>query len=129
MSAGEEDLSALLRGLAPVLDPLDYVFITGTADQEAHYTEPFAVVREREGLTYIVAADTKADVPRMRRIELTVHSSLAAVGLTAAVATALTAHNISANVVAAFYHDHIFVAAADAERALKVLQDLSAEAR
>ena len=51
-----------------------------------------------------------------------VHSSLAAVGLTAAVAAALADHGISANVVAAFYHDHIFVPAERAEEALAALR-------
>jgi len=38
------------------------------------------------------------------------------------VAGKLAAHNISANVMAAYFHDHIFVAAADADRALALLQ-------
>ncbi|MEO9662897.1 MAG: ACT domain-containing protein, partial [Maribacter dokdonensis] len=58
-------------------------------------------------------------------ITLTVHSALDAVGLTAAVANALTKHNISCNVVAAFYHDHIFVSTKDATKAMSVLQEFS----
>jgi hypothetical protein len=50
------------------------------------------------------------------------------VGLTAAVATALARENISCNVVAAYHHDHLFVAQTDAERALGALLALSAEA-
>ena len=42
-------------------------------------------------------------------ITLTVHSSLKSVGLTAAVTSKLAEYEISANVVAAYYHDHIFV--------------------
>jgi len=61
---------------------------------------------------------------RFRQITLTVHSSLAAVGLTAAVATKLASHDISANVVAAYYHDHIFVPAEKAESALLALKEL-----
>lgn len=61
----------------------------------------------------------------MRQITLTVHSSLDAVGLTAAFATELTRHGISANVVAGYYHDHIFVAEKDAERAVAALEALS----
>ncbi len=66
-------------------------------------------------------ANDLAQGPVMRGITLTVHSSLEAVGLTAAVATALTEAGISANVVAAFFHDHIFVPAADADQAVAVL--------
>lgn len=60
-----------------------------------------------------------------RQITLTVHSSLEAVGLTAAVSTKLAAKGISANVIAAYYHDHIFVQTAKAELALSVLQEFS----
>jgi hypothetical protein len=57
-------------------------------------------------------------------ITLSVHSSLDAVGLTAAVSTKLTQVNISANVIAAYYHDHVFVASKDAQRALSALNEL-----
>jgi hypothetical protein len=63
----------------------------------------------------------------MRMITLTVHSSLAAVGLTAAFSARLAREGIGANVVAAFHHDHIFVPAADAERALAALKALHRE--
>ncbi len=59
-----------------------------------------------------------------RRITLQVYSSLQAVGLTAAVASALSAHNISVNVVAACHHDHLFVPSRDAESALACLKRL-----
>ena len=50
-----------------------------------------------------------------RWITLQVHSSLNAVGLTATFAKALMDENISCNVVAAFYHDHIFIDCKDSE--------------
>jgi hypothetical protein len=56
------------------------------------------------------------------------HSSLEAVGLTAAVATALAARGIAANVIAGARHDHVFVPAARADDALAALRDLAAGA-
>ena len=64
----------------------------------------------------------------MARITLNIHSSLEAVGLTAAVSQALASEAISANVVAGFYHDHIFVPRATGERAVACLTLLSATA-
>jgi hypothetical protein len=51
-----------------------------------------------------------------------VHSALDGTGLTAAVSAALAAAGIPCNMVAAFHHDHVFVPAAMAARALAVLQ-------
>jgi hypothetical protein len=65
--------------------------------------DAFALIRESEGVTIIRPGTGWA------RITLGVHSSLAAVGLTARVADALAAQRISANMVAAFHHDHVFV--------------------
>ena len=56
-------------------------------------------------------------------ISLNVHSSLDAVGLTAAFSTKLAEKNISANVVAAYYHDHIFVPEEKAEQALAAISE------
>ena len=56
-----------------------------------------------------------------RCITLGVHSSLEAVGLTAAVAGKLAAHGIAANVIAAYFHDHVFVQANLADRAIGLL--------
>jgi uncharacterized protein len=58
-------------------------------------------------------------------ITLTVHSALEAVGLTAAFSKALADVNISCNVVAGYYHDHIFVPQQDAEKAMAVLESLA----
>ena len=61
----------------------------------------------------------------MRRITLRVHSALDGIGLTAAVSAALTEAGIACNVVAALHHDHVFVPAPDAARALSALEALS----
>ncbi|WP_312363008.1 ACT domain-containing protein [Ensifer sp.] len=130
--AGETDLAKLLATMAPVLFPQTYVYCTVPHDEAQRYMSlaPLATYREDEGVTLILerhAADA-ADLtygPVLARITLNVHSALEAVGLTAAVATALTREGISANVVAAYYHDHIFLPKADAERALAALRALS----
>jgi len=86
--------------------------------------------REEEGLTLILDKMT-ADKLNLAYsyiaawITLTVNSSLEAVGLTAAFASALGQHGISCNVIAAYYHDHIFVAKKDAEKAMQVLRELA----
>lgn len=54
-----------------------------------------------------------------------VHSSLAAVGLTAAVSGALAARSIACNVLAGYYHDHLFVGYGDRAAALRALKALA----
>jgi hypothetical protein len=58
-----------------------------------------------------------------------VHSSLNAVGLTAALSRRLAESGISANIIAALRHDHIFVPWDLREEALELLTGLSAAAR
>jgi hypothetical protein len=131
---GEDDLGKLLAGMRPVLQPGAFVFATLDGHSIPSGLNPIGTFRETEGLTLIlptqdaIRLDIKASSP-MRQITLMVHSSLEAVGLTAAFTSELTAHGISANVVAGYYHDHIFVAADDAERAVEVLEALSARHR
>jgi len=47
------------------------------------------------------------------------------VGMTAAISDRLTKDNISANIIAAFNHDHVFVNVKDADRALHLLKQFS----
>ncbi len=92
--------------MEPVLAAEPY----GISVQPAPVAGAFATVAEAEGLTVIALQSVlAAGVPAWARISLTLHSDLAAVGLTAAFAAALAARGISANVVAGVFHDHIFV--------------------
>jgi hypothetical protein len=133
---GETDLAALLAGLDPVLHDDVLVWCTIQHDDPSAAGVPddvpvFARIEEDEGVTLIVTAEIAerlgraAEMPS-RRIEMRVHSALEAVGMTAAMSTALAAAGISANVVAAFHHDHVLVPVADADRALAVLRALAA---
>jgi len=129
--AGETALSVLLRSLEPRLDDGDYVFCTLASDAPTGCT-PVASIREAEGLSLILPREQAdaLDLPYdyvAAWITLEVHSALAAVGLTAAFATALGRANISCNVIAGYHHDHLFVAHADADKALAVLRRLAVE--
>ena len=101
--AGERDLSRLLATLDPQLHPERYSF---AATEKVSLSEAdFAIVREAEGMTLIRPEPSG----KWARISLGVHSSLEAVGLTAALSSRLAEAGISANIVAAQHHDHIFV--------------------
>ena len=129
MPVGETDIDKLIAGMEPVLDPPAYVFTAVPAGQPVPVT-PLMRFSEAEGDTLIL---TEGDADRLglvhggafRRISLTVHSSLEAVGLTAAFAGCLAQAGISANVVAGYYHDHIFVPADQADAAMVALTALS----
>ncbi|KKD61584.1 transporter [Grimontia sp. AD028] len=129
--AGTVDLNALLDSMKPELMQDEFVFCT-VSGELADFVElaPLATFQETEGLTLLLEKSV-ADSANMvfegvyRQITLTVHSSLDAVGLTAAVSTKLAEKGISANVLAAYYHDHIFVQAEKAEAALAALLEFS----
>jgi hypothetical protein len=123
------DLNTLLASMSPELQPGVYVYATVPFAYDLGNIVPLATFREREGLTIIVEEREalKAGIDPLFRaawITLTVHSDLQAVGLTAAFATALGKANVSCNVVAAAYHDHIFVPMESAEAAMVALQQL-----
>ncbi len=130
--AGGRELELLLKTMSPALNPGEYVFLSFPDNRygELAELEPVASFMEQEGMTLVVPKKM-ADRHQhsysgtFRCITLQVHSSLEAVGLTATFATQLGKYDISANVIAGFYHDHIFVGADDAEKALEALQLLS----
>ena len=122
-------LPQLLQNMRPMLHDGVYVFVTLGAGDEADGLEPVATFREEEGMTMIIEEGLalRAGLQPLFRaswITLQVHSDLQAVGLTAVVATALAGAGISCNVVAAAFHDHLFVPVEKAQTALTVLQQL-----
>ena len=128
----ETDLSVLLKNLNPMASSENYVFTTLPADKLSStlFSVAKGMFQEREGTTLIlpVTAAKQANLQfegYYRCITCEVHSSLDAVGMTAAMSTALGNAGISANVVAAYYHDHIFVPAEKVDVALDVLTSLS----
>ena len=133
--AGIHDLDELLGGMSPRLRDDYWVFATVSPSDVAMVRwaaeHALATFREREGLSLIVERSLARDrglffEGSFRCITLEIHSALEAVGLTAAVARTLTEANIPANVVAAHFHDHLFVPEAKAEEALEALRALSA---
>ena len=116
--------------MKPERNPGEYVFCLVDSYEQAAALQPVGIFQEKEGITVILPKE-QADAMSLPYslvcvwITLTIHSSLEAVGLTAAVSRALTEANISCNVVAAYYHDHIFVPIADADRAMNVLLALT----
>jgi len=131
---GETNLSTLLASLSPRLNPGRYVFCSVPQPTVVQVAAALGSFREAEGTTLILAREEAERLGLAYDylaawITLEVHSSLAAVGLTAAFATALAGEGISCNVIAGYHHDHLFVAEADAERAMAALQRLATEGR
>jgi hypothetical protein len=130
MTSGETDLQKLLKTLKPELNPGEFVFCTIPALIKIDIGDVIMSFKEKESTT-VILPKTQADQLKLSYtfvaswITLTVHSSLTAVGLTAAFSNALAKQGISCNVVAAYHHDHIFVDKKDADTAMKALRGLS----
>jgi len=127
---GEMNLNKLLGSMNPILLDKEYVFCTIKNAKYGDYSElsPLASYLEAEGLTLLITKEMaeKANLRYggiFKGITLTIHSSLEAIGLTAAVSRKLAEKGISANVIAAYYHDHIFVQAEKAEIAIDALNE------
>lgn len=131
---GETDLNRLIARLSPRLIDGEFVFCTFPDSRYGDFSdlEPVAAIAEPEGLTLVVPK-SKADERSLRytsvfrMITLRVRSSLDAVGLTAAFSGKLAEHGIGSNVVAGFYHDHIFVPLDMAGAAVAALRELSVQ--
>jgi hypothetical protein len=132
--SGITDLEKLLFTMDPVISDENFVFCTSDRTmQELCDLNPWALIKENEGTTIILSEKSAKDnnLPYeciFKRITLNVHSSLEAVGLTAAISDKLSEFTISANVVAGYYHDHIFVQKDKAEEAVELLKELGKKA-
>lgn len=129
---GETDLAQLLAALDPKLMAGEYLIcpLEDWNQGDLERLGPLATFREKEALTVVVERTTaEAEgllaAATYRVITLSPHSSLEAVGLTAAVAAALAARGIPANVFAAYYHDHILVPSGRAGEAVQAIRELA----
>lgn len=132
----EQPVSALedmLSGMSPELDPcphryervsflwaylLGWIWLLGKRS---------CIVWENEGISQIIPTTPSDRSPLFAKISLQVFSDLEGVGLTAAVSTALAKAGIACNVIAGYYHDHLFVPWERREEAMEILQNLSAQ--
>ena len=130
MSTPVSDLTTLLRSMEPQLHPGVFVFASVPHETDLSSISAISTFREAEGLTLITSEAIRANLPVLFRtawITLQVHSDLQAVGLTAAFARTLGEAGISCNVVAAAYHDHIFVPIQSAQAELSALRQLQGQ--
>ena len=129
MTTAIADLNILLRSMEPHLHEGIYAYCVVPPGTDLSTLSPVVTVAEAEGLTLVLPEQQAMDAGlnvlfRAVWITLTVHSDLQAVGLTAAFAGALGRAGVSCNVVAGAYHDHIFVPAEQASRAMAALREL-----
>ena len=134
MIDGESDLNKLIKGLSPKLNDGEYVFTSIKNIELLNTSEVICTFKEKEGFTLILER-SRADQLGLRYnfiaswITLEVHSSLNAVGLTSLFTTELADNAISCNVIAGYYHDHIFVSTKDSLKTLEILNHLSLKIR
>lgn len=126
--SGEKNLAILLKNMKPVLNTGDFVFCTVSDIYTIDLSQIIGSFKEKEGITLVLpkAYADELDLEYfsiMSWISLQVHSALEAVGFTAAFSKVLAENNISCNVVAGYYHDHIFVMKKDAEKAMELLSN------
>lgn len=134
-SVGETDLQRLLAGLSPALASRPRAIRTQAHDAPVP-ADAIMLFREDEGATVVVEAGEDAtadnaahvDEPHWAQITLRIHSSLDAVGMMAAIATALAGRAIPCNAVSAYFHDHLFVPWTQREDALEALRTLAGDA-
>ncbi|CAM1372918.1 ACT domain-containing protein [Tenacibaculum xiamenense] len=124
--SGETNLNALISNMEPVLNKGEYVFTTLKDINHIPREITICEVKEPEGITLVLSKENADRYGLTYQytaawITLNIHSSLEAVGLTAAFSNELGNNNISCNVIAGYYHDHIFVDVKDKEKAMTTL--------
>jgi uncharacterized protein len=129
---GETDLSKMLASLR-IERRREPVTVVHLAEPVALGAGVMAVIAEDEGTTAVVtvAEAERRGWPvefRAAWLTVTVHSSLEAVGLTAALAGELADVGIPCNVLAGYFHDHLLVPWDQADVAIQRLESIGRDA-
>ncbi|TXN35221.1 ACT domain-containing protein [Flagellimonas hymeniacidonis] len=127
---GETDLSELIANMEPQLNNGEYLFVPVSDSSNINRSDTIATFKEEEGTTLVLKKDSAKRLGFNTHfvaswITLNVHSSLEAIGLTAAFSTELAECGISCNVVAGYYHDHILVDWKNAKRTVGLLKRMA----
>ena len=135
-AVGETNLSVLLKSMKPTLNEGEYIFTTlpneGFDSLNIPRSDTVCEFKEMEGVTIVMEKSKAANYSLKFEstyawITLEIHSSLDAVGLTAAFSNELANEEISCNVIAGYYHDHIFVGVKDGLKSIEILKKLAAK--
>lgn len=127
--SGKTDLSEVLKTLQVSCDNVEYGFASVKERQIGFEDKIVGLFKEGEGVTviapkeYFVTNSMQYEGP-YAKLTIEVHTSLELVGLTAVLAKKLAENQISANVVAGYFHDHIFVQYAIRQKAVEAINDL-----
>lgn len=126
---GELNLMVLLKTLTVKLADGVYVFVTLSDRNVPEGLSPRMLFQEEEGTTLILLEEEaeahgySCEFPS-RMITLDVHSSLEAVGFISRITGDLAKAGIGINLIAGFYHDHIFVPVGEEQEAIRVLEQI-----
>jgi hypothetical protein len=127
--SGITDLNQTLKSLKVTCDNIEYGFASIADESRISRKEVLATFYE-DGQLAIIAPQSYLKQQEIEyegpyaKLTIDIHTSLELVGLTAVMATKLAENGISANVVGAFYHDHVFVQYALKDKATALLKDL-----
>jgi uncharacterized protein len=130
MSVGSKvsNIKTLIRTMEPTLHQGSFVYFSSNDAHQFHSC--IFTFKESEGTTFVISEEEAKELKIPFNsvwawITLEVNSDLEAVGFTAFFSKILGDNEISCNVVAGFYHDHIFVPFLQKEKALLLLSQAS----
>ena len=123
-----KNLDYLLKNMNPVLGNDELVFCSLPSNKAEDYLSlSQGFYMENEGTTVIISKKL-ADLHEIpfdlvfKRITLSVHSSMEAVGFLARITEVLAAQGISVNVISAYYHDYLYIRTEQADLAQNTLR-------
>lgn len=127
-------MSELDQALASLAPTHEGTFVFALVDRVPEDIDAFAVIKDADGWTVVVPLKEAqrlglSTAETYAQISLGLTSALAAVGVTASIAQVLSARSITANFIACYRHNHLFVQTERANEALALLQDLGRNAK